>query len=309
MIYKTLLASSAAVIAGLGIPIWGVTAVARATEQEPATLVLAGISEEPAKILRRYQPLADYLVTHLEEADISVGQVKVAPDLETMSDWVANGEVDLFFDSLYPATTVVDRSGATPILRRWKGGVSEYHSVFFARADSQLTSLNDLQGQLFAFEDPFSTSGYMLPLAHLKEAGFNLSSNKFNGTNPSVGDDEIGYVFSGEDQNTIQWVITGKVAAGVTDNESYLELPETTREGLKILDITESLPRQVVLVRPNMDAGLRDDLTSVLLDMDESEAGQTVLEQFKTSQFDTFPKGAEAALERMREIRELVTQS
>lgn len=310
MISKVLLTSSLALIVGLAAPSWGGVSVAQASEQDPATLVLAGISEEPAKILRRFQPLADYLVTHLEATGISVGEVKVAPDLDTMADWMANGEVDLYFDSLYPAMAVADRSGAEPILRRWKDGVAEYHSVFFARADSELTSLNDLQGQLIALEEPLSTSGFMLPLAHLKEAGLNPTSKEFDGSNPAVEADEIGYLFSGEDQNTIQWVITGKVAAGVTDSGNYLELPEATREGLTILAETEPLPRQVVVLRPNMDAEVQAELTSVLMDMDDSEAGQIVLQKFKkTAQFDAFPEGAEAALERMREIYELVNQS
>ena len=45
-----------------------------------------------------------------------------------------------------------------------------------------------------------------------------------------------------------------------------------------------------------------------LLAMDESEAGQEVLEIFLTSEFDEFPQGAAAALERMRTLYELAQQ-
>ena len=287
---------------------FGEVSVAYASEQDAATLVLAGISEEPSKILRRFQPLADYLATQMQEDGISVGEVKVAPDLDTMATWMANGEVDLYFDSLYPAMVVTDRSGAIPILSRWKDGVAEYHSVIFARADSGLSSLNDLPGNLIAFEEPLSTSGYMLPLAHLKELGFTVTSKELEGSSPTIAANEIGYRFSGEDQNTIQWVITGKVAAGVTDDGSFLELPEATREGMTVLTETEALPRQVVVVRPNMDANFQARLTSVLMDMDDSEAGKIVLEEFKnTAQFDEFPEGLDAALARMRELYELAT--
>ena len=306
MSYKALLTTSLAVAASLSAPLLGIQSLAQASEQDPSTLVLAGISDEPAKILRRYQPLTDYLVEHLAEEGVSVGDIRVAPDVETMAEWMANGEVDLFFDSLYPAMAVADRSGSQPILRRWKDGIAEYHSVVFARADRGLTSLDDLVGELFAFEEPFSTSGYLLPLAHFTEAGYNLVSAEGGGSDPTVAADEIGYLFSGEDQNTVQWVITGRVAAGVTDNDNYLELPEATRARLTILAETEPLPRQVAVVRPNMDAEFQAALAATLIDMDESEAGRAALDEFKnTAQFDEFPEGAEAAIARMRELYEL----
>ena len=304
--HKALSKLSLALSIGLAISLfpWGSNTEARANQQDETILVLAGVSDEPAKVLRRYQPLADYLVSHLTDAGISVGEVRVAPDIATKADWLVDGEVDLFFDSLYPAMTAIDRSGAEPILRRWKNGIPSYHAVIFARADRGVNSLSDLQGQLIALEDPLSTSGYMLPLAHLRQQGFNPILTE--GSEPEIVGDEIGYVFSGEDQNTIQWVISGKVTAGVTDSGSYFELPESTREGLIVLAETEALPRQVVVARASMDEELEAELTSVLLAMDEDDDGRAVLEAFKnTTQFDEFPEGAELALERMRQLYEL----
>src|SRR3972149_1107605 len=64
-----------------------------------STLILADISTDPAKSIKRFQPLADYLAERLGEQGIEAGEVKVAPDLETMVEWIAAGEVDLYFDS------------------------------------------------------------------------------------------------------------------------------------------------------------------------------------------------------------------
>ena len=304
--HKILSKLSLVLSVGLAISLfpWGTNTELRANQQDETVLVLAGVSDEPAKVLRRYQPLADYLVGHLGDEGILAGEVRVAPDIATLSDWLEAGEVDLFFDSLYPAMTAIDRSGAEPILRRWKNGVASYNAIIFARADRGVNSLSDLQGQLIALEDPLSTSGYMLPLAHLRQQGFNPILT--DGGELEIASDEIGYVFSGEDQNTIQWVISGQVTAGVTDSGSYSELPEATRDGLIVLAETEELPRQVVVARASMDEELESELISVLLAMDEDEAGRTVLEAFKnTSQFDEFPEGAEAAIERMRQLYEL----
>jgi len=285
-----------------------------ATPEPPTTtpetsrpLVLGDIGDEPAKTIEEFQPLADYLAANLQEQGIGVGEVKVAPDLETMAQWMEAGEVDIYFDSSYPALIVSSESGAQPILRRWKGGVSEYHTVFFTRTDSGLESLDDLPGHSIAFEDDFSTSGYMLPLAYMTEAG--LKSAEMAEPDATVADDEVGYVFSGDDDNTIQWVVSNRVDAGVTDNRNYSELPEETRNQLTILAETEALPRQLVIVRPGMDAELVDALTALMTNMDESEEGAAVLATFeKTAQFDEFPGGTDAALERMRELYQLVVQ-
>src|SRR5437867_1875521 len=81
-------------------------------------IVLGDVSDAPAKVLKSYQPMADYLAAHLGTFGFTIGKVKIAPDLETMARWIKSGEVDVYFDSPYPAMIVSDESGAEPILRR-----------------------------------------------------------------------------------------------------------------------------------------------------------------------------------------------
>jgi len=45
-----------------------------------------------------------------------------------------------------------------------------YYSIGFARADSGITSMDDAKGKIFAFADPNSASGYLIPGAELREA-------------------------------------------------------------------------------------------------------------------------------------------
>jgi phosphonate transport system substrate-binding protein len=275
------------------------------TAAPEGVITIGDISDDPSEVIEETQPLADYVAARLGEFGVGVGEVRVAPDIETMTEWVESGEVDLYFDSPYPALLVSEGAGAEPILRRWKDGVEEYDSVIFALAESDTEALEDLQGHLIAFDEPYSTSGYMLPLAYMVEAGLNAVEKP--DTDAETADDEVGYVFSYDDENSIQWVISGLVSAAVVDNGTFAEIPEETREQLTVIAETEPLPRQVVVVSPTLGAEERAAIHDILMGMDETEGGQAVLEAFdETAQFDEFPGGTEEALERMRELYELV---
>lgn len=48
-------------------------------------------------------------------------------------------------------------------------GTTGYYSIGFARVDSGIKSMDDAKGKVFAFADPNSTSGYLIPGAELME--------------------------------------------------------------------------------------------------------------------------------------------
>ena len=48
-------------------------------------------------------------------------------------------------------------------------GSTGYYSIGFARKDSGITSMDDAKGKVFAFAEPNSTSGYLIPGAELME--------------------------------------------------------------------------------------------------------------------------------------------
>ena len=85
-------------------------------------IVLGDISDDPGEVIEGTQPLADYLANQLADYGYTAGQVKVAASMEEMIQYLKNGEVDLYFDSAYPATVISDESGAHPFLRRWRFG-------------------------------------------------------------------------------------------------------------------------------------------------------------------------------------------
>lgn len=279
------------------------------TTESPAVehlIVIGDISDDPSEVIEGTQPLADYLAEKLSGYGITGGTVRVASSMEQMAKLLKNGEVDIYFDSIYPATYISDLTGAQIVLRRWRFGVEEYHSVIFASKSSGITSVQDLRGQIMVMDAPYSTSGYMMPAVHLLNEGLALSAKR-NYDEP-VNADEVGFVFSYDDENTLQWVLSGRAEAGVVDDYRYdVAFPaEVTANDLVVLARTDGVPRQVMVVRPGMDADFLEALKQVLIDMDEDESAGDILDAFQTTLFDDFPEGINVAMDEMRTMFEMV---
>src|SRR4030095_7670970 len=174
------------------------TSIPTSEPSETHAIVLGDISDDPAEVIDGTQPLADYLASQLSDLGITEGQVKVASSTDEMAQLLANGEVDLYFDSTYPATLISDKAGAKIILRRWRFGVEQYQSVIFASVNSGITSIEQLPGHMVVMDTPYSTSGFVLPSVYLLEHGLTLTGKK--SSSDPVESDEIGFVFSYDDE-------------------------------------------------------------------------------------------------------------
>jgi phosphonate transport system substrate-binding protein len=110
--------------------------------------------------------------------------------------------------SSYAAVYIQDETAVTPVLIKINmDGSYGYHSIGFARADSGITSLDDMKGKTFGFGDPNSTSGYLIPSIEIPTL-----------TNSTMDSgDYFGEVkFTGGHEQTIVAVNNGDVNAGVT---------------------------------------------------------------------------------------------
>jgi phosphonate transport system substrate-binding protein len=279
-----------------------------APTEEAKSIVLGDIGNDPAEIIEGAQPFADWLASKLKDQGITKGEIKVATSDEEMVNMLKSGEVDLYFDSVYPATLIADASGAEPLVRRWRFGVGEYHAVIFVGKTSGVKTLDDLKGKMLAFDTRYSTSGYMLPLAYLTELGYTVVEKQ--SPSDEVGDDEIGFVFSDSDDTSIQWVVSGLVVGAVTDNSTFGRLDQEIQDQMDILAETEDVPRQVGLIRPGADPALKAAIKAALLSADQDADVASALESFaNTTKFDDTPEGIDEAFKRIRELIALVKKA
>jgi phosphonate transport system substrate-binding protein len=111
--------------------------------------------------------------------------------------------------SAYAATYLQDPEAVEPVLVKINlDGSYGYHSIGFARADSGITSLEDMQQKVFGFGDPNSTSGYLIPSIEIPMAGDAITME------PGAYFGDV--VFTGGHEQTIVAVNNGDIDGGVT---------------------------------------------------------------------------------------------
>lgn len=244
--------------------------------------------------------MADYLAQALVGHGVDAVEIFVATDKSSLIVGLEAGEIDVYFDSPLIMAEIMKEAPLRPVLRRWKKGVAEYHSVFFALQNGEIETLDDLPGRRVAFERDFSTSGYLLPKSDLLRRGYQVTA--LASRESAVPTSEIGYVFSNDDANTMLWVLQGAVAAGVVDSETFRKVAETRPDAFRVLGESESVPRQVIGYRTGLDPAIAEALTEHFLAMHLSEPGKAVLKSSKTARFDRFPDGPEPTFVRMSQI-------
>lgn len=264
------------------------------------TLVISTIGKKVKLTTERFQPMADYLAERLSDRGVDAVEIVVVTNKASLIEGLKTGDIDIYFDSPLVMAEIMREAPLRPALRRWKKGVSEYHSVFFVLQNGGISSLDELPGRLIAFEREFSTSGYLLPKSELLKRGLHVTA--LDSRNEAAPADKIGYVFSNVDDNTVFWVLQRAVAAGVVDSETFREVTEARPNLFKIIGRSESVPRQVIAYRRDLDPAVSQALTEQFLNMHLSPTGKAVLKSARTTRFDNFPDGSERTFTRMSQI-------
>lgn len=266
-------------------------------------LVIGSIHHEVASEIKKFLPLADYLGKHLQSEEVNEAKIVVAKDVFQMGTLLQKRKVDIYIDSFFPSVAANLLSGSKFLLRRWKRGRPEYRSVIYHKKDSNLHQVESLKGHILAFEEPFSTSGYFIPKIALVQAGLKLTPkpDAAKSTDPQ----EIGYVFSLDDENTVAWVLAGKVSAGATDDYTYQRQTHRYPNSLKAIHTTSSFPRHLVSHRADLAPKLVTKIKAILIQMDQSEEGRRALKDFeRTTMFDELPSASTAQLLNVRKFVE-----
>lgn len=132
----------------------------------------------------RYAPLEELLTAEL---GVPV-KVQSASSYQGVITAMANDQIDFAWMGPKSYVEAAKRADAEALLLELNtDGKPGYHATFIVPADSPIQSLADAKGKRFAFTDPNSTSGYLIPLIVLldetgQDAETYFSEVKFSGS-------------------------------------------------------------------------------------------------------------------------------
>lgn len=272
------------------------------------TFVVGKVSDNPRKHYQFLKPMADYLADQLRDLGYTEGKVLMAKNNRQMVRYLTQGKVDLVTETAFSAVVFQKKADAKLLLRKWKKGVPEYHTVIFARRDSGIESLQDLKGKKIAFEDRGSTTAFYVPASVLLRNRLQLEELDSLRSNPIAG--KVSFVFSGEEINTSIWVHKGLVDAGAFNNldwEKDDHMPKRFHQDLQIIHKTKSFPRAIELVRRDLPSTVIARLKLILLSMHKTEEGQRVLRAYqRTKKFDEINDEMWQQLKEVRQVVDIV---
>ena len=281
----------------------GVVPATALGNDDPRVLVLGRISDDPKAHYEQLKPLLDYVVPRMAGVGIREGRILMARDAQQMASYLRRGRVDWVTETSGTAMLLDQRANAKPLLITERDGVSAYSTVFFARKDSGIGSLDDLRGRSVAFQNTASTSAYFVPAIELLDRDLPLEILLSPKDRPGNG--SVGYLFARSELNISTWVHKRLVDAGAMSNldwDSPQRIPPPYRRDLKIIHRTPEYPRALEMVRGDMNPRIQARLREVLIEASKDpDAREALLQFFKTTRFLPIDATAEHALHYLRQ--------
>jgi phosphonate transport system substrate-binding protein len=212
----------------------------------------------------------------IEEALGVPVKVFTPADYDGVVQGLLGGTIDLAWlgASAYAKTYLTDPAAVEVKLTKQNlNGSTGYYSIGFARKDAGIASMDDAKGKSFAFAEPNSTSGYLVPAAELL-AKYGKLEEYFSEVK-----------FSGGHEQTIVGVANGDFAAGVSwadgvgnweDGYASGAFRKAADAGLvdmnNIVEIWRStlIPEGPMVVRSALPADVKDKVTQLTADLWET---------------------------------------
>lgn len=151
-----------------------------------------------------------------------------------------------------------------------------YQSYIITTRDNPARSLEELQGQVFAFTDPLSLSGRIYPVATINTLGY-TTDNFFKKT-----------FYTESHDKSIEAVATGLADGAAIDSlifDSLYALPGSFARQVRIIHKSKEFGMPPVVVTPSLDKESKRALLKVLLGMASDPRGQVVLQHLEMDGF------------------------
>lgn len=239
----------------------------------------------------RFGPLISYLEQELGlEIEANVGADYAAVILGMAAD---NVDVAWYGPKSYVEAS--ERAGAEAFVIEdtIDSGIG-YNGVIITHVDSDIMTLEDARGRQFAFTDPNSTSGYLVPITHFLLELEEKPEDYFKQV-----------IFSGTHEASILSVVNGNLEVAATNNvsiNSAIDKGIANAEDFRILWQSPTIPGSPMAYRDDLPQSLKDAIKEAFLTFDDPEG----LEALRLHAYVEVDDSTYDAIRDLNEARKLV---
>jgi phosphonate transport system substrate-binding protein len=256
----------------------------RSTDVRPPLNIAVGAMISPEITMKYYKELLS-LIAEKTGRQAVFSQRRTYAEVNEM---VRRGEIDLAFVCSGPYTEGKKEFGMEMLAVPVANGKTVYHSYIIAPKSSPIASLNDLRGKKFAFTDPQSNTGSLVPTYMLARRGETPKSFFRE------------FFYSNSHDNSIRAVANGQADGAAVDSliwEFINKVEPALTEKTKIVEKSPPYGIPPVVVSPGIDPELRKRLKSIFLSLHEDEKAAPLLREIH---IDRFVEGNDAMYDTVR---------
>jgi len=256
-----------ACLLAFGAFLQGGAALAQDRAGWPTALAFGVIPNEGSvDLTQRFQPL----FTHLEQSLKLTVKPLIGADFAAVVIAMSSKKIDLAYFGPAAYIQAAERANAEAFAKidTLKGGTG-YNALIIAKAGGPIKSLEDARGQDFAFVDPNSTSGYLVPLSYFLQERKVKPEDYFKRL-----------VFAGSHEAAMLAVANGRIPAAATSN---LDLDRAIEKGVfkgrdefTVLWQSPLIPGSPLAYRKDLPLSLRTALRDAVLAFKDPKGLETL---------------------------------
>ncbi len=223
----------------------------------------------PTKLFSVYQPLMDYLNSHLKDARLTL---RASRDYASFEEKYKNREPDFILPNPWQTLQAMD-TGYHVIAM--SGTPTDFRGIFIVRKDSEIKTPADLKGKAISYPSVTALAACMMPQYFLYQNNIDVNT-------------EIENRYVGSQESSIMNAYLKLTAAGATWPPPWRAFqrdhPQEAAE-LKVIWETESLINNSVMARDDIPADVWKQVQNLLFALDETEEGRALLQSMDTALF------------------------
>ncbi|BCB96943.1 hypothetical protein JZK55_18650 [Dissulfurispira thermophila] len=215
-----------------------------------------------SELIDRFTPLSNYLSRKTGKKIV----IEVSKDYNDHIEKIGNDKIDIAFMGPVSYVKMVQKYGKKSLICRLEvNGRPTFRGVIVVSKDSKIKVLSDLKGKRFAFVDPESTMGYIVPLYLFLIDGINIR-------------DFSSYRFLYNHHNVVLGVLAGDFDAGAVKEDIFYEYE---KRGLRALAWSPDISEHVIVTNKKVSKKTIRELSKAIFQLKNSREGIKILKKIQ----------------------------